>query len=115
MVMFITMRAIKSAKDLTTVTFADRGQQFDNNILAKNEDHLEEATATRICGVRKFYVAVVNKIIKIFPFHDDVLMDLAALNPDPALLESIINWLFAFASRRMNIMTYSSLSFRTTS
>ena len=33
----------------------------------------------------KFYVAVVNKI---FPFHDDILGDLAALNLDPALLES---------------------------
>ena len=35
--------------------------------------------------MRIFYVAVVNKIIKIFPFHDDVLMVLAALNPDPVL------------------------------
>ena len=39
--------------------------------------------------MRKFYVAVVNMVIKIFPFHDDVLGDLAALNPDPALRESL--------------------------
>ena len=32
-----------------------------------------------------FYVTVVNKMIKIFPFHDDVLRDLVALNPDPTL------------------------------
>ncbi|KAK2163279.1 hypothetical protein LSH36_82g00005 [Paralvinella palmiformis] len=36
-------------------------------------------------SVRNFYVAVVNKLIKIFPFHDDVLRDLVALIPDPAL------------------------------
>ena len=96
---FVTMRAIKSAEDLTTVPFADRGQQLDNSILAvgmelrsmlaNDEDDLEEATATRIFdSVRKFYVAVVNKMVNIFPFHDDVLRDLAALNPDPALRES---------------------------
>ena len=39
-------------------------------------------------SVRNFYVAVVNKLIKIFPFHDDVLRDLVALIPDPALRES---------------------------
>ena len=39
-------------------------------------------------SVRKFYVAAINKIIKIFPFHDDVLRDLAAPNPDTALRES---------------------------
>ncbi|KAK2187492.1 hypothetical protein NP493_163g01049 [Ridgeia piscesae] len=99
MAKFVTMRAIKSAEDLTTVPFADRGQQLDNSILAvgmelrsmlaNDEDDLEEATATRIFdSVRKFYVAVVNKMVNIFPFHDDVLRDLAALNPDPALRES---------------------------
>ena len=42
---------------------------------------MEEDTATRIFdSVRKFYVRVVNKMIKIFPFHDDVFRDLAALN-----------------------------------
>jgi len=49
-------------------------------MLAKDEDDLEEATATRIFdSVRKFYIAVVNQMIKILPFHDDVLGDLAAL------------------------------------
>jgi len=67
----VTMRAIKSAEDLTTVPFADRGQQLDNNILpvsmelysmlANDEDGLEEATATGIFdSLRKFYVAVVT-------------------------------------------------------
>jgi len=31
-------------------------------------------------SVRKFYIPVVNKMIKIFPFHDEVLRDIAALN-----------------------------------
>ena len=38
-----------------------------------------------IYRVHKVYVAVVKTIIKIFPYHDDVLRDLAALNSDPAL------------------------------
>ena len=99
MAKFVTMRVIKSAEDLTTVPFADRSQQLDNSILAvgmelrsmlaNDEDDLEEATVTRVFdSVRKFYVAVVTKMINIFPFHDDVLRDLAALNPDPALRES---------------------------
>jgi len=58
-------------------------------MLGNDEDVLEEATATRVFDiVRKFYVAVVNKMIKIFPFHDNVLKDLAALNVNPALRES---------------------------
>jgi len=91
---FLTRRAIKSAEDLAAVPFADRGQQLDNIILALGmdlcfmlaNDDLEEATATRIFdSVRKFYVAVVNKTIKIFPFHDDVLRDLAALSASGVL------------------------------
>ena len=69
------MRVIKSAEDVTTLPFVDRGQQLDNGILG-------------VDSVRKFYVAVVNKMIKIFPFHDDVLRNLAVVNPDPALRES---------------------------
>ena len=58
-------------------------------MLANSDDDLEEATATCIFeSVRKFYIAVVNKMIKIFPFNDDVLRDLAAVNPDSALQES---------------------------
>jgi len=57
-------------------------------MLANDGDDLEEATATRFFdSVRKFYVAVVNKMIKIFPFNNDVLRDLAAVNPDAALRE----------------------------
>ena len=49
-------------------------------MLANDEDDLEEATATHIFdSVWKF---------RIFPFHDDTLRDLAALNHDPALQES---------------------------
>ena len=89
-------------------------------MLANDEDDLEEATATRIFdNVRKFYVAVVNKMIKIFPFHDDVLRDLTALNPDPALQgswssSSVRELAIRLGWRQMNIMTHSSLSFRTT-
>ena len=44
---------------------------------------------TRILdSVRKFYVTILNKMVKIFPFHDDELRNLAALNSDPALRES---------------------------
>ena len=58
-------------------------------MLANDEDDLEEATSTCVFdSVRRFYVAVVNKMVNIFPFHDDMLRDLAALNPDPALRES---------------------------
>ena len=84
------------------------------SMLANEEDDLEEASVCR------FYIAIVNKMINIFPFHDDVLRDLAALNPDPALRESRSArlssiWLFALASWQMNITRHSSLSFTTTS
>ena len=69
------MRAIKSDNDLTTVPFSDRSQQLDNSIL---EDDLGDVTSTRIfANVRKFFLVL-----------DDVLRDLAGLNPDPALRES---------------------------
>ena len=42
----------------------------------------------RSTGMHKFYVAVVNKMIKMFPFHDDALRYLAALNSDPVLRQS---------------------------
>jgi len=46
------------------------------SMLANDEDDLEEATATRIFDtVRKFCVAVINNMIKIFPFHDDVYVE----------------------------------------
>jgi len=71
----VTMRAIKSDNDLTTVPFSDRSQQLDNSIL---EDDLGDVTSTRIfANVRKFFLVL-----------DDVLRDLAGLNPDPALRES---------------------------
>jgi len=90
------------------------------SMLANDEVDMKKNTATRIFdSVRKFYVAVVNKMIKIFPFHDDVLRDLTALNPDPALqgswssssVRELAIWL---GWRQMNIITHSSLSFRTT-
>ena len=96
---FVTMTATMSAEDLTTVPFDDRAQELDYSILAVGmvlrtmlanyEDDLGKNTATRIFeSVRKFYGAVVNKMVKMFPFHNDVLRGLVVLKPDPALLES---------------------------
>ena len=93
------MTATMSAEDLTTVPFDDRAQELDYSILAVGmvlrtmlanyEDDLGKNTATRIFeSVRKFYGAVVNKMVKMFPFHNDVLRGLVVLKPDPALLES---------------------------
>ena len=72
-------------------------------------------------GVRKFYVAVVSKMIKISPFHDDIywgtLLDLISTLRfgSPEAHHLFVNWLFALVSWRMNITRQSSLSFRTTS
>jgi len=38
--------------------------------------------------VRHFYVAIVEKMVKIFPFHDTVLKDLSMLNPDSKLRDT---------------------------
>ena len=93
------------------------------SMLANDEDDLEEATATRIFDtVRKFCVAVINNMIQIFPFHDDVYVEgpcctqsrpCASRVPELIICSRI--WLFALVSWQMNIMTHSSLSFRTTS
>ena len=81
MAKFVLMRAIKSATDLTKVSFADRSVQLDDDILAvgmamwtmlaDSGDDLADGTRTRIFkSVRLFYVAIVEKMVKIFPFHD---------------------------------------------
>ena len=81
MAKFVLMRAVKSATDLTKVSFADRSVQLDDDILAvgmamrtmlaDSEDDLADGTRTRIFkSVRLFYVAIVKKMVKIFPFHD---------------------------------------------
>lgn len=100
MAKFVTMRAIKSAADLTKVSFADRSQQLDNDILAvgmkmrtmlaDSADDLGDITVRRIFNsVRQFYVTIVAKMVRIFPFHDTLLKDLAVLNPDPKIND---NW-----------------------
>ncbi|KAK2141929.1 hypothetical protein LSH36_1015g00014 [Paralvinella palmiformis] len=82
MAKFVLMRVIKSATDLTNVSFADRSVQLDDDILAAvmamrtmlaDSDDLADS-------VRHFYVAIVEKIVKIFPFHDTVLKALSVLH-----------------------------------
>ena len=96
MAKFVLIRVIKSATDLTEVSFADRSVQLDDNIvaigmamrtmLADSDDDLADSTRTQIFNrVHHFYVAIVEKMVKIFPFQDTVLKDLAMLNPDPNL------------------------------
>jgi len=90
---------IKSATDLTKVSFADRSVQLVDDILtvgmairamvADSDDDLADSTRTRIFkSVRHFYVAIVEKMVKIFPFHDTVLKNLSVLNPDPKLRDT---------------------------
>ena len=99
MAKFVLMRAIKSATDRTKVCFADRSVQLDDDILAvgmamrtmlaDSEDDLTDGTRTHIFkSVRLFYVAIVEKMVKIFPFHNTVLKDLAVVNPDPKLCDT---------------------------
>ena len=90
MAKFVLMRVIKSATDLTKVSFADRSVQLEQNILAfgmamrtmlaDSDDDLADSTRTRIFkSVRHFYVAIVEKMVKIFPFHDTVLKNLCVV------------------------------------
>jgi len=59
-------------------------------MLADNDDDLADSTRMRIFkSVRHFYVAIVEKMVKIFPFHDAVLNDLSVLNPDFKLRDTI--------------------------
>ena len=88
------------AKFVTMTVLSDvRAQQLDysilavsmdlRNMLANCEEDLDENIVARIFdSVRKFYSAVVNKMVKSFPFHNDMLTGPAVLKPDPALLES---------------------------
>jgi len=93
---FVLWGVIKSATDLTMGSFADRSVQLDDGILAvgmamrtllaDNDDDLADSIRTRIFNsVRHFYVAIVEKMVKIFPFHDTVLKNLSVLNPDSKL------------------------------
>ena len=99
MAKFVLMRVIKSATDLTKVFFSDMSVQLDDDILAvgmamrtmlaDSDDDLADSTRTRIFkSVRYFYVAIVEKMVKIFPFHDTVLKDFSVLNPDPKLRDT---------------------------
>ena len=96
MAKFVLMRVIKSTTDLTKVSYADRSVQLGDNILAvgmamrtmlvDSEDDLADSTRMRIFNsVRHFYIAIVEKMVTIFPFHNTVLKDLTVVNPDPEL------------------------------
>jgi len=55
-------------------------------MLADSDDDLADSTSMQIFkSVHHFYIAIVKKMVKIFPFHDTVLKDLSMLNPDPKL------------------------------
>ena len=99
MVKFVLMSVIQSGTDLTKVSFADMSVQPDDDILAfgmamrtmlaDSDDDLADSTRTPILKrVLHFYVAIVEKMVKIFPFHDTVLKDLSMLNPDPKLRDT---------------------------
>ena len=83
MAKFVSMRAIKTAADLTTVLHDEI-----LNIGLETEDEIENSTHDRIfTSIRDFYMAVV-KMIRIFPLNDEVLRDLAVLNTDPQLRDN---------------------------
>jgi hypothetical protein len=85
------MRVIKSATDLTKVSFADRSVQLDDDILAVGMAmrtmlaDSDDDNTRMFKSVRHFYVTIVEKMVRIFPFHDTVLKDFSVLNPDPKL------------------------------
>ena len=56
-------------------------------------------------SVRYFYVAIVEKMVKIFfPFHDTVLKDLSVLNPDPKLRDTWSSTMVRNLVTRFNIV-----------
>jgi len=58
-------------------------------MLADSDDDLAETTRTRIFkSVRHFYVAIVEKMVKIFLFNEKELKDLSVLKPDPKLCDT---------------------------
>ena len=58
-------------------------------ILVDCADDFDNATLQRFfTSVRKFYVFVVEKMARVFPFNDEALKDLTVLNPDPKLRDS---------------------------
>ena len=121
MAKFVLMRVIKSSTDLTKVSFADRSAQLNDDILAvgmamrtmlaDSDDDLADSTITRIFdSVRRFYVAIVEKMVKIFPFHDAVLKDLAVLNPDPKLRDTWSPTMVRNLATRFSIVAETELS-----
>ena len=99
MAKFIKMRTIKAVDDLTTVSSSDPSQQLDDDTIAVDmktrtmlvdcAGDFDDATLQRFfASVRKFYVSVVDKMARIFPFNDEALKDLTVLNPDPKLRDS---------------------------
>ena len=90
---FVLTKVISTYTDITEVDYITlENQHPDNNIavgmdarqyLQDNQDDITQDTTTKFfTHVRKFYQAVVTKILEIFPFHDPTLRSLAFLNPD---------------------------------
>lgn len=90
---FVKTAVITASRDLTSVNFTDRDNQHDDDNIAvglqtreylkDNQVILPPHTVTRFfASVRSFYLAVISKMVKKFPFSDETLKALAFLNPD---------------------------------
>uniref|UniRef100_H3ALC1 HAT C-terminal dimerisation domain-containing protein n=1 Tax=Latimeria chalumnae TaxID=7897 RepID=H3ALC1_LATCH len=78
---FVKMEVVKQhAEDLTQVPYKDGISQNDNVFLAIGTS--TKLKKTLFEAIRTFYVAVVDKMIDKFPFHDNLLSDMAILNPN---------------------------------
>ena len=99
MAKFVTMQLIKpNADDLTKIDFKDTTKQLSNDYIAigakaktmlvDEQDSISATMERRFYdSVRQYYVATVDKMLKIFPFKNSTLKDLSILNPDPKLRE----------------------------
>ena len=87
---FVQIRHIRNVVDLCTINFNDRFVQHDDSTVAISlkvrsffkDEYVTPAVQTSfIREVRKFYCAVVHKMVAKFPFDDPVIRDLCVLRP----------------------------------
>ena len=90
-VKFVQMKHVKSKADVREVKFELAENQYDNELLvvgvpvrtllANTDNTFQKGVQVNFFGdVRKFYCAVVRKMVKLFPFDDRVINEPNRIN-----------------------------------
>ena len=116
---FVSMEAVKGAPELTKVDYRNEENWHSNDRLAiglptrtylkEVEDTISESTKSRFfASVRNFYIGVLDKIVKKFPFGDQTLANIEFMNPKVAS-EKMNNEVTVNFAQRFNLVCTDDL------